>query len=72
MEGWEGLVYASREGLESSSPEDDIPEDPIGDVVAIFPSRRMPEPSPKMPTPAAKETSGVRSLLQKSSRSREP
>ncbi len=34
MEGWESLVYASREGLESSSPEDDIPEDPIGDVVA--------------------------------------
>ena len=34
MEGWEGLVYGSREGLEMSFPEDDIPEDPSGDVVA--------------------------------------
>ncbi len=29
MEGWESLVYASREGLEMS-----FPEDPIGAVVA--------------------------------------
>ncbi len=35
-------------------------------------ARHLPEPSPKMPAPAAKETSGVRSPLQKSSRSREP